>query len=515
MSSAAQHDVLDVRIPGISKIERHGTSHWQVYQGKQYLGFFNTWDAAVAAKAAALGVTPKALKLKYVKAEVCKDEPALYQGLVKIYRGKAEYWQAQSSDGTYIGCSKSLSAAAALIKDHTGVSPKKKPRREWYTWERQVQHLQILSSIYTNQDGQIVLPSDLQSSIKLRRQHPGFGLQAPALQYIAFMGKHGPFKTSLVARWESAYNRNATNSIAGLPFTSLMSMKSLTSGRLSLRSMKGCSTKDLSDSDLDCMIQILQLTALDISTVDFKQWNCNVGHGNCFYSTPLLFLSRFLGVIKKIGNSFKPCKLGDYPKCRENLRAAHGAGELLNKMPVQSGMTLVDYASYVQSSVKSLRELHPPGLNPDGHYSMPWLLRTKLIVEMQAQRIDKLAFKRSDSLELISQAFPDANDWLSMFGSGMNNLGGFLDALSFKHGIEMLTMCFCLFGDVDVLQYNVGYLEDNKIALQNALKKYEREHGIVPHPYVLLKSHTKPSVVLKRPASSCKREVLKRPASSS
>ena len=49
------------------------------------------------------------------------------------------------------------------------------------------------------------------------------------------------------------------------------------------------------------MILILQLVALDIEDIDCKHWTCNVGHGNCYYSTPMLFLSRFLGAIVKRG----------------------------------------------------------------------------------------------------------------------------------------------------------------------------------------------------------------------
>ena len=38
----------------------------------------------------------------------------------------------------------------------------------------------------------------------MNQKYPEFATDAPALQYIAFMGKHGPFKSALMARWLAA-----------------------------------------------------------------------------------------------------------------------------------------------------------------------------------------------------------------------------------------------------------------------------------------------------------------------
>ena len=194
--------------------------------------------------------------------------------------------------------------------------------------------------------GEPILPSDLQTSIAMRRQYPSFDVEAPALQYIAFMAKHGPFKDALVARWGAIFLNSETEFIVHASACHMESLKSLDcSCPMTLRSFRRCNANDLRDSDLDCMILILQLVALDIKDIDCKHWNCNVGHGNCYYSTPMLFLSRFLGVIVQRGGMVAPCALAAYSVCREKLRKCHAAGEVLNALPTKVGLTLVVYAN--------------------------------------------------------------------------------------------------------------------------------------------------------------------------
>ena len=102
-----------------------------MYHNKEYLGFYDKFDAALKAKADAMGTQPKILKMKYENGS-WKEEPSKHKGVTKIYRDGNEYWQAQSGK-SYLGCSKSLSSAAAMVKAHEGESPKEKPRRDWFS----------------------------------------------------------------------------------------------------------------------------------------------------------------------------------------------------------------------------------------------------------------------------------------------------------------------------------------------------------------------------------------------
>ena len=144
--------------------------------------------------------------------------------------------------------------------------------------------------IYTDAEGEPILPSDLQTSIVMRRQHPSFAAEAPALQYIAFMAKHGPFKDALVARWEAIFAKSGTESIVNVSTEHMMFLKSLSYKRwpMALRSLRRYSSNELLDSDLDCMILILQLVAVDIKDIDCKDWQCGAWELLLFYTNVVL-----------------------------------------------------------------------------------------------------------------------------------------------------------------------------------------------------------------------------------
>ena len=168
----------------------------------------------------------------------------------------------------------------------------------------------------------------------MERQRPDLAFDAPALYSIATMAKRGPFNGSLELRRAEVYNKHIEESKA---MTLLKSLKLKTSMKsmLSLKSLRG--VRRLRDSDLDCMVQLIQLVTHDIMDVDSSIWNSNVGHGNAWYSGPFLFMKRFLGVLTWDGSTHVPCQQYGYHDCREKLRAAHYAGEIINSMPIHHG----------------------------------------------------------------------------------------------------------------------------------------------------------------------------------
>ena len=76
----------------------------------------------------------------------------------------------------------------------------------------------------------------------------------------------------------------------------------------------------------------------------------------------------------------------------------------------------------MQRAIQDLVDLHPPGLNPDGKYSMPWILRCRLLALIGAKSLNSLKISNSDSLELMKKAFPDAKDWLDLYSKGASNV---------------------------------------------------------------------------------------------
>ena len=51
-------------------------------------------------------------------------------------------------------------------------------------------------------------------------------------------------------------------------------------------------------------------------------------------------------------------------------------------------------------------------------YSIPWILRTKLLTELRAKEVMGLCYNREDSIDVIADAFLDGNEWLKTFRKG-------------------------------------------------------------------------------------------------
>ena len=501
-----------VHIPGIQEIVRNGKHNWQVMHAKKYLGFFSTFGDALKAKAKAMGMTSAALTNKYMQSSKSmeSDEPQKFKGITRVKRGGKTWWQAQDTvSSEYLGTADTAAGAAALLEAHHGEAPAQRPRSQWYPRDRQVEHFKDLSDIYSDKHGKPILPSDVGASIDMEKQYPNLIDEAPALYYIATMSKHGPSKKAMGLRWAEVYNKDVEESKAVKAMKSLKLMKSLKS-KLSLRSLKDVTY--LRDSDLDCMIQLLQIVAHDIMDIDFTFWNRNVGHGNAFYSGPFLFMRRFLGVIIMDGKTYAPCQQHDYHACREKIRACHHAGVILNRMPMQRDLTLNAYATFVQSAMQDLAALHPPGLNPNGKYSIPWVLRSRLLALIGAKSLKSLKVSESDTLDLIKKAFPDSKDWLDLYSKGASSVSELVLELNYKHGVELMTGFFCLFGDTEVLKYSVDYLKKHKDSLKRQLQTYIQEHGVSPHPAILLKEFAQTIGPMKRPAVAQPNGPIKRPA---
>ena len=68
-----------------------------------------------------------------------------------------------------------------------------------------------------------------------------------------------------------------------------------------------------------------------------------------------------------------------------------------------------------------------------------------------------LCYNREVSIYVIADAFLDANEWLKTFREGIDNIGDLVDTLHYHHGVEVLTMLFCFFGDATVLVYRSDF----------------------------------------------------------
>ena len=169
---------------------------------------------------------------------------------------------------------------------------------------------------------------------------------------------------------------------------------------------------------------------------------------------------------------------------------------------------------------QELSMLHPPALNPDQDYSVPWILRSKVILILRQAGIKCLKTKATTTVQDLHKTFPDANDWLRSMvrceqrpSWSMNEflatpLKDLMRSLHYKHPPELLTMFFCLFGDSDVLSFPLTWLQQHKMRLRTFRIEYKAKHGVEAHPFILLHAFKRSlegqgtSKVLKRPAAA-------------
>ena len=164
---------------------------------------------------------------------------------------------------------------------------------------------------------------------------------------------------------------------------------------------------------------------------------------------------------------------------------------------------------------EELSALHPPALNPDKDYSVPWILRSKLLPVLYDAGVKRLKVTSTTKMQDLYRTFPDANSWMSSMMSVVSMVDflampliDYMQHLHYKHPPELLSMFFCLFGDADVLTFSLTWLRKHKKQLRAFRVKYESDHGVQAHPFILLNA-------FKRILEGGRAKVLKRPAARS
>ena len=300
---------------GVQPVVRVGKRKWQVTHAGKYIGIFDDLPSAVHAKQQ---------QQQQQKQQQCPDKE--YKGVVK----KGNYFQAQAYDKStgnmkYVGTASSAEAAFRILVQggHCEDLVKNKKRR---LGAEAVERFKICMDIYTNNDGSPAVMSDLTSAHQARVAWPLMGTCTPALYFFSLMGKDGPWRDSLGARWVGAFKADAGKSIcSNASLQSLRSMKSMRSA-ITLRSMQLLEPEDLTEDDLNAIITILQLAALDTWPIDRAAWDLNVNRNKLYFMGWQRLIKRFYPMFVD-----QPEKLTALPKSKlhatkEKLRKAHAAG---------------------------------------------------------------------------------------------------------------------------------------------------------------------------------------------
>ena len=109
-----------------------------------------------------------------------------------------------------------------------------------------VAKFRVLMHIYTDMDGTPLVMSDLTSIADSIRRHPLLRTSAPALHFLAVMGKVGPFHVALGNKWSQVFKGHAMESVC----PSRWSLQSVLSG-LPLRSLQYVEPDDLTKGDIE------------------------------------------------------------------------------------------------------------------------------------------------------------------------------------------------------------------------------------------------------------------------
>ena len=378
--------------------------------------------------------------------------------------------------------------AMGMLQAGVPVAKLKRKRSLTVALDDHVERFKALMHIYTEMDGTPAVMSDLTSTADVMRRHPLMSTCAPALHFIAIMGKVGPFKSAVGEKWSRVFKGRDTESVCPKRWR----VQSLLSG-VSLRSLQHVEAEDLTHADIGAMLQIMQAAAAATDTQDTSEWQRHVLHNNCFWSGWQLLMTRFFGVMEATGNglALPPHPELQSKKVYDKMRAAHAAGLALYKSAVPR--TLGEYAAMAEPLQSLLSMLHPPSLNPEGDYSIPWCIRSHSIAEMRVRGIDRCQVPSDMTVTTFSQCFPDSGDWLTKLAKvhDVTLVHELLDLFEYTHPAELFAMFCCIFGEKSLLSYDVRFLQQHSAKIRKIRIELQQHILLTPVPAVALSEYMK------------------------
>ncbi len=195
---------------------------------------------------------------------------------------------------------------------------------------------------------------------------------APGLHFLALMGKFGPWKTALAKRWTSVVRFGTSKSDC----SSVWSLKSLLSG-VCMPNLMHVEPNDLQEADLDAMIRVMQAAVLDMADQDLQAWKDNVGHNNLWYAGWEQVTARFFPVVSKQKGKHQLSVSNSQEELHCKFLKAHAVGMMLVKLPVARDLTV--YHEATRAAMKLLPTIRMPSSSPDTNYSLPWLIRSRIM----------------------------------------------------------------------------------------------------------------------------------------
>ena len=106
--------------------------------------------------------------------------------------------------------------------------------------------------------------------------------------------------------------------------------------------------------------------------------------------------------------------------------------------------------------------------------------------ELQAAGVERLA--GSIALSKFHEMFPDQSNWSHrLLGRGGRSIGKLCEAVDYDGPVELLSMWACLFGDGELRRFSADWIHGRTIELRRAAQQFSQQHGLSPHPVILLR----------------------------
>lgn len=272
-----------------------------------------------------------------------------------------------------------------------------------------------------------------------------------------------------------------------------------------------------------------------------QAWLDNVGRNTTHHSGLITFAKHSLGMLRPVGaNAGRaevlrfgqgncPVKLEALtPSLRQKLSTLVALGRAL--LACKAPKTVDGWACELEHFQRTVHAQDVCGFKSPEAYRTLWVARTWLIWRMRQERCRYLRLPAGHSVADFAKLFPDQNSWLLRLAGPRNisrhNITAeeLFEKVGYNGPPELFSMFTCLWGDKDLRQQlhqlgpswipanltllrkagcpvvvrNIRLFTSSRhrpqheagkglhCGLAQALQQYEKEHGLVPHPRVLV-----------------------------
>jgi hypothetical protein len=168
-------------------------------------------------------------------------------------------------------------------------------------------------------------------------------------------------------------------------------------------------------------------------------------------------------------------------------------GECL--LRTQRTTTLAQWTAEAKSLKERVAKLKVAGFKNEGCYRALWVIRLWLIWCMRLAKCPRLRLDNKCTVQTFGKGFPDQRQWVLRFARGLCTVRSakitvLFRTVGYDGPPELFSMFTCLFGNAQLntllSSKSATWLSNQSDTLSEELLRYRDEHGIAPHPAVLV-----------------------------